>query len=74
MSLKGFHIFFIVVSVVLAIGMSVWSAMRFSDTGDVAAAFLCVGSIVGGVSLVVYGIRIRRKLYELGYKWNVRNT
>ncbi|HEX9656826.1 MAG TPA: hypothetical protein VGB89_07945 [Bacteroidota bacterium] len=73
MSLKSFHIFFITVSVLLAMGMSAWSAMKFADTGDVAVAFLCLFSIAGGVLLIIYGIRMRRKLHELGYKWDVRN-
>jgi len=73
MSLKGFHIFFIAVSILLAIGTSVWSAVTFMETGEMAVAFLGVFSIVGGVLLILYGLRVRRKLHELGYKWDVRN-
>lgn len=59
MSLKGFHIFFIVLSVLLAAGCAVWS---FSN--GVAIPFGVASSGVA-VALVIYGFSFIRKTRKL---------
>jgi hypothetical protein len=71
MSLKGFHIFFISASTVLAFALGAWSIVRFMDVDGVGNAALALFSVAGGVLLVVYGIRIRKKLNALGFSWDL---
>lgn len=59
MSLKGFHIFFIFLSVLLAAGCAAWS---FAN--GVALPF-GISACVVGVSLVVYGVYFIRKSRNL---------
>ncbi|MBC8038472.1 MAG: hypothetical protein H7X89_14765 [Rhizobiales bacterium] len=59
MSLKGFHIFFIVLSILLAIGCAVWS---FAN--GVAPAF-GIGACVTAAALIAYGIYFIRKSRKL---------
>jgi hypothetical protein len=59
MSLKGFHIFFIVLSILLAAGCGVWS---FAN--GVALAF-GIGSFVTAVGLAAYGVYFIRKSRKL---------
>jgi hypothetical protein len=67
MSLKAFHIFFICVSVLLACGFSVWLFRSYSGSGDLWMLFAAVASLLAGLSLVLYGIRILKKLKHVSY-------
>jgi len=71
MSLKGFHIVFIAISTLMAFGLGAWSIVRFIDIDGLAYGVLALISIGGGVLLVWYGIRIRRKLQQLGLSWDI---
>ncbi|MEA3210486.1 MAG: hypothetical protein QOE70_3543 [Chthoniobacter sp.] len=59
MSLKGFHIFFITLSILLAAGCAVWAFVN-----DVARPFGIVSSLVA-MALVVYGVSFIRKTRRL---------
>ena len=59
MSLKGFHIFFIFLSVLLAAGCGAWA---FAN--EVAGPFGIVSCVVAG-GLVIYGIYFIRKTRKL---------
>ena len=59
MSLKGFHIFFIFLSVLLAVGCAVWA---FAN--EVAGPFGIVSCVIA-VLLVSYGIYFIRKTRKL---------
>lgn len=65
MSLKSFHIFFIVVSIFLAFGFGAWSL--FVHTTDPNVLYLILGlcSLVVGIGLVVYGVKVVRKLRRI---------
>ncbi len=67
MSLKAFHIFFIVCSALLAAGIGVWQIMDFAATGRPVTAILGGASILAGVGLVVYGVSFLKKLKHVGY-------
>ena len=67
MSLKAFHIFFIVVSTLLCVGLGVWAVNDFGQSGSWVHLALGVGSFIGGISLVCYGIWFLRKLKGVGY-------
>jgi hypothetical protein len=59
MSLKGFHIFFILVAILLAAGCAVWGFMNGLSP---IFGFTCCGL---GVALIGYGIYFLRKSRKL---------
>ncbi len=67
MSLKAFHIFFIVVSIALCVGVGVWATQDFNRSGNVVHLALGVGSFIGSGMLVWYGVWFLRKLKGVGY-------
>jgi hypothetical protein len=64
-SLKTFHLIFILASIVLAFGIAVWE-IDSATRGDGGAVVLATLSALAGIVLVVYGIRVRMKLKQLG--------
>jgi steroid 5-alpha reductase family enzyme len=65
LSLRSFHLFFIAVSVLLAAWVGVWGVQSWQATrsgGDLVLGLLFVAL---GVVLLVYGLRVRKKLREL---------
>lgn len=68
MSLKTFHIFFIVLSTLLCIGFGVWSFGDFSGDGPGAASIaMGVASLAGAVVLMCYGVWFLRKLKNVSF-------
>lgn len=67
MSLKAFHIVFIVSSVLLAVGFGIWAAREYSAVGDGAMLAMSSGSFVSAVVLTVYGRWFLRKLKAQSY-------
>ena len=67
MSLKAFHIFFIALSVALAIGFSGWLLESYQESGNAWTLAASVASLLAAAALVAYGIRILRKLRHVSY-------
>lgn len=67
MSLKSFHIFFIVISVVCCLGFGVWAVLDFLETGTDTNLFLGTVSLLFSVLLVGYGFWFLRKLKGWSY-------
>ena len=67
MSLKAFHIFFIVVSIALCVGFGVWATQDFARSGSWVNLSLGVGSFIGSILLACYGVWFLRKLTGVGY-------
>ncbi len=67
MSLKAFHIVFIVLSTALAIGFGVWATRNFAQSGSWVHLMLGVGSFIASVGLVWYGVWFLRKLKNVSY-------
>jgi hypothetical protein len=65
MSLKGFHIVFIVFSTLLAIGCGAWCI--WVDLVEDAPVYLAgaIASFVCAVALVIYGVWFYRKMKHL---------
>jgi succinate dehydrogenase hydrophobic anchor subunit len=66
MSLKSFHIFFIVVSTLTTLAFGLWSIMQYTGTGDSGDLWLGIVSLLAFVALVIYGIRFFKKLKQIG--------
>ncbi len=67
MSLKTFHIFFIVVSMALCVGVGVWATQDFGRSGSWVHLALGVGSFIGSLLLACYGVWFLRKLKGVSY-------
>jgi len=67
MSLKAFHIVFIIVSTLMTFGFGAWELHSYHLTAARADLAYGVGSISGGVALVIYGIYFLRKLKHISY-------
>jgi hypothetical protein len=65
MSLRAFHIIFIVVTVLLSLYVALWGIREFSASRD--ASHLAVGLVflVAAVGLMVYGKKTFAKLRDL---------
>ncbi|MCH8133166.1 MAG: hypothetical protein IIA30_11505 [Myxococcales bacterium] len=67
MSLKAFHIVFIVFSTALAIALGLWATRDFAQSGSWINLTLAVGSFIATALLVFYGAWFLRKLKNMGY-------
>jgi hypothetical protein len=67
MSLKAFHLVFVVVSILMGIFVGAWGIMEYQDSGDIAALILGAVFIALGVLLVVYGRKMLKKTEHIGY-------
>lgn len=65
MSLRIFHVVFILVSVVLSVFVAVWSVRQYQSSGDIGALALGAVFVLAGAALVEYGRRWFAKLKEL---------
>jgi hypothetical protein len=65
MSLKGFHIVFIVFSTLLALGCGVWCIWIDLVEGEPVYLKGAIASFVVAVALVVYGVWFYRKMKRL---------
>ena len=65
MSLKGFHILFITVSTLLALGIGAWCLWIDSMHGTPAYRAGAIGSFVAALALICYGVYFYRKMKRL---------
>ncbi|MEO8167918.1 MAG: hypothetical protein ABI623_06705 [bacterium] len=62
MSLKAFHIVFIVVSILLALGCGLFELNNYTVSGEIVHLLLATASFLAAAGLVVYAVRFMRKL------------
>ena len=69
MSLKAFHIVFILVSTLLCAGFGAWSLSRYFQIGGGGMLDLAmgIGSLICMVALVIYGRAFLKKLRHISY-------
>ena len=67
MSLKAFHIVFVVASVLLAGWFGWFELSRYADTKASMDLWLGIGSCVMGATLIAYGIYFLKKLKNISY-------
>jgi hypothetical protein len=62
MSLKAFHLVFIAASILLAFAVAGWGVQSYVTRGGGEDLLLAMISLAGGIGLVIYGMKVRRKL------------
>lgn len=67
MSLKAFHIIFVIVSVLFSLGLAAWGFHRFLTLGKTGYLLFGIGGIVAAVALLVYGRYFLKKLKNISY-------
>jgi len=67
MSLKAFHIVFIVASILLALGFAAWSFVNYAHGGPLLHLWFGIGSLTFGILLVAYSKYFLRKLKDISY-------
>ena len=68
MSLKAFHLVFIVASILMAFGFAAWSLLNFlAPTGVRSDLVVAVMSAVAGLALVGYEVFFLKKLKNVSY-------
>jgi hypothetical protein len=65
LSLRSFHLFFIAISILLAVGLCLWGFWAYFTEASVLGLVLGILFLALTVILAVYGPRARRKLGEL---------
>ena len=65
MSLKGFHILFITVSTLLALGAGAWCLWVDSMHGTPAFRLGAIASFAAALALICYGVYFYRKMKRL---------
>lgn len=67
MSLKSFHIFFIIVSVLLTFGMGVLSLRSFLETRGLSQFAWTLLAFGAALALIAYGRRFLKKLKDVSF-------
>ena len=65
MSLKFFHLVFIVLSILLAFGFAVWSLFNYSDGKRTLDLVFGLLGLAAGVALIFYFKYVLRKLKDM---------
>ena len=65
MSLRAFHIVFVIVTVALSLFVALWGFREYSQERDMGALGLAVLFLVTAVALIVYGKKVFVKLRDL---------
>lgn len=68
MSLKAFHLVFIVASILLAVGFAVWSLMDyFSPHGGIWDLVAGIGAVITAIGLIIYERYFLKKTKNVSY-------
>lgn len=69
MSLKAFHVVFILAALALCFGVSAWAFWKYSDSDSNSQTHLLLGTfcLVCGICLGIYGRYFLRKLRDVSY-------
>ena len=65
MSLRIFHIVFVVVSIALCLFVTAWGLRLYVDEKNLSGLVLAAIFLLSGVGLSVYGVRVSKKLKAL---------
>ena len=65
MSLRAFHIVFVIVTIVLSLYVALWGIREFSEERSASALTLGILFLVMAVGLMIYGKKAFTKLRDL---------
>lgn len=65
MSLRAFHIVFIIVTVILSLYVALWGIREFAQDRSTMGLGLAIVFIISAVGLMIYGKKAFTKLKEL---------
>ena len=65
MGLRAFHLFFILVSIILTAFFAAWAAGQYQVVHEVSYAVAAAAALASGVGLVIYGAAFQRKTKQL---------
>jgi hypothetical protein len=65
MSLRAFHIVFIIVTVVLSLYVALWGIREYAQDGSATGLTLAILFFVTAIGLMIYGRKAFTKLKEL---------
>ena len=65
MSLRVFHVIFIIVCIALCLYVAIWGIREFALTRNMSALVMTGVLVLGGAALVAYSGRAFRKLRDL---------
>ena len=67
MSLKAFHVVFIVASILLAFGFAAWALVNYAEADERSFLYYGIGSALAGAGLVGYFAFVLKKLRNVSY-------
>jgi hypothetical protein len=67
MSLKAFHVFFVIVSTLCALGFGAWALQDYARTGKGSILVLGILGFAAALALVWYGLWFLRKLKNVSF-------
>ncbi len=67
MSLKTFHLIFVIASILLGLGVGVWGVIEYRAKGELGALAMGIIFLTMGIGLMIYGGRMLKKTKHIGY-------
>lgn len=67
MSLKAFHVFFVLVCTIFLLWFGVWAFRQYSASGDWGDLLMAICSFLAGLVLIVYSRWFLRKLRAFSF-------
>jgi uncharacterized membrane protein len=67
MSLKAFHILFIALSFMLAVGFAAWAGMAYNNDHSATHLILAICSALVAIGLIFYARYVLKKLKNVSY-------
>jgi len=67
MSLKAFHVFFVAIATLFALGVGTWGVRDYRETASMMSLALAIGAFLVGVAMFIYGLWMLRKFKNVSY-------
>jgi len=65
LGLKGFHVFFICVSILLCLAVAAWGLQQYAQAASTTGLVMAIVFFLSGTALVIYAVRYFGKLKQL---------
>ena len=67
MSLKAFHLIFVIASILLGLGVGGWGVQEYHTHGELGPLMIGIIFFAMGIALFFYGRRMLKKTKDIGY-------